>query len=256
FFGFGNETELTESDIKYYRMRSAEWIVRAGLSRELGKSSINIQSFFRSIDIKTDTSTCAEEFFGHSDNNLFNRNNYGGVSISYSYLSVNDSIVPTKGMSFLFNGSYANNFSERDFFQKYDGRLQAYLPLSNKLSMLFRVGGTTVVGPTSVLNSPQSFPHAIIGGPEYLRGYRFDRFWGRTSFYNNNEIRFITNLKTYFLNAKIGFTGFFDDGRVWIPEEDSQTIHTSYGVGMLLAPFNFACFGLTYGISNESKLFQ
>ncbi len=256
FFGFGNETTLPISDKTFYRMNSADGLVRAGLSRQFGRSYVEIQPFFKSVDIKSDTTIYAVEIFGTTKPNMFEANHYAGLNVSYSYLSINDSIVPTKGISFLVDGQFAKNFGENDFFQKYEGRLQGFIPLSNKFSILTRVGGVTIVGPASLLNHPQTFQHAVIGGPESLRGYRFDRFWGRTSFYNNNELRFITNLKTYVLNAKIGLKGFFDDGRVWMPGENSETLHTSYGAGVLFAPFNFVCLDLTYGISNESKLWQ
>jgi outer membrane protein assembly factor BamA len=101
-----------------------------------------------------------------------------------------------------------------------------------------------------------SYEHAIIGGPETLRGYRMDRFWGKTAFYNNNELRFITNLRIYLLNAKAGLLAFFDDGRVWIPGEHSNDLHTSYGAGILLAPFRLLPFTITYGISDETRLFR
>jgi len=96
----------------------------------------------------------------------------------------------------------------------------------------------------------------VVGGPESLRGFKRERFWGKTSFYNNNELRYITNIKTHVLNAKAGLLVFFDDGRVWIPNEKSNTLHTAYGAGIMLAPFNKFCGTITYGISKESNLIQ
>ena len=122
--------------------------------------------------------------------------------------------------------------------------------------MSFNFGGETILGNTEVLNSAQLYQHAVIGGPESLRGYRTERFWGKSSFHNNNELRYITNLRSYLLNAKIGLLAFFDDGRVWLPGEDSNLFHTSYGAGILLAPFNKFCAQVTYGISSEAKLIQ
>jgi hemolysin activation/secretion protein len=171
-------------------------------------------------------------------------------------VSLDDSVLPVKGITVRANGMYVKNITEPDFFQQYDARIQSYLPLTKKFSLMLRAGGATIVGPASILNNALPIQHAVIGGPDNLRGYAFDRFWGRTSFYNNNEIRFITNLRSYILNAKIGVFGFFDDGRVWISNESSNTMHTSYGGGILLSPFHFLSCTLTYGISSESKLVQ
>jgi len=89
-----------------------------------------------------------------------------------------------------------------------------------------------------------------------LRGYRRERFWGKTSFQNNNEFRFITNFHSYLLNAKVGLLAFFDDGRVWMPGEKSNTWHTSYGGGFIIAPFNIICFTASIGISPEMTTIQ
>jgi len=257
FFGPGNESKQDASrDITYYRMHSRELLLRAGLSHNAGKSAIEFNPFFYSVKINEDSNLCASEVLNLTKPGLFNTNNYSGVIVSYRYLTLNDSILPTKGITFSANAIYSNNFTQKEFFQKYEARLQTYIPFSKKISFLFRLGGSGIVGNDAILNTAQAYQHAVIGGPENLRGYRFDRFWGKTAYYNNNEIRYITNLKTYILNARIGVTAFFDNGRVWMPGENSDQIHTSYGGGVLLAPFNFICFGLTYGVTPESKLFQ
>jgi hypothetical protein len=42
---------------------------------------------------------------------------------------------------------------------------------------------------------------------------------------------------------------------VFMKGEKSNTIHTSYGGGIILAPFNFAAFSVSYGIAKgESGL--
>ena len=257
FFGLGNETRMDESkNIKFYRMHSAEWMVKTGLSHRKGKSTIDISAFYYSVKIKQDSSLYVCEIFDQGKPGLFAATNYSGIAADYRYVSVNDSIVPTKGMTFVASATYANNFTQSEFFQKYQARVQTYLPLTGKFSLMIRVGGSTVVAGDAVLNSAQAFQHAVIGGPENLRGYRFDRFWGKTAYYNNNELRFITHIRTYLLNARLGITGFFDNGRVWMPGENSNRVHTSYGAGLLLAPFDFISLGLTYGITPESKLFQ
>jgi len=254
FFGLGNETMMPKYDPDYYRLHSREFQIKPGISRALGKSIVEISPYYQYTLFRNDTALYAAEVF--EAEKLFSKNQYGGLYIAYRYAFVNDSILPTRGITISTTSNSTKNFSSNDLFQKFEGRVQAYVPLSGKFSIMLRAGGATVVGNSGGLNNAQVFQHAVIGGPENLRGYRLERFWGRSSFYNNNEIRFITNLRTYLLNAKIGLTGFFDNGRVWMPDESSDKIHTSYGAGLLFAPFNFISMGLTYGISNESKLFQ
>jgi hypothetical protein len=256
FFGLGNESIKGPYDIEYYRMHIHNWSLQTGVSTSFGKSSFEALAFYRNMGIRNDSTIHASKVFESTQSNVFQQNQYAGLCLIYKYASVNDSVVTTKGITLLTNGVYSTNITQNNFFQHYDARVQSYLPLSRKFSLMLRIGGTTIVGPLELLNNALPFQHAVIGGPDNLRGYQFDRFWGRTSFYNNNEIRFITNLRTYILNAKIGLTAFFDDGRVWLPGENSNTMHTSYGAGILFAPFNFVCLQLTYGISTESRLVQ
>ncbi len=256
FAGPGNETTWLELFDDYYQLRSREWMGQLGLRRTFGKSSLEFNAQFRQITNRNDKGRYAMAVFTAADPKLLEENNYGGLGWKYKFASVNDEVVPTKGFSFLASGSYMNNFSRDEFFQNYISKLQAWLPLSKKFSICIRAGGSTIVGPASVLNNALSVQHAIVGGFDDLRGYTLQRFWGRSAFYNNNELRFITNMRTYLLNATIGLIAFFDDGRVWMPNEDSDLMHTSYGGGLLLAPFHFASFTLTYGISDEMKLFQ
>ncbi len=256
FYGFGNETVADTKRVEFYRMHSREWLVTAGLRRVFGRSAIDLATFYRRVKINSDTDRHVAKFFPPSNTSVFESNHYGGVRFTYTYALVNDSIVPTRGFTFYGNAVLANNFTSRHFFQNYSARLQTYWRLGPKFSLAIKAGGSTIGGDEGLLANAQVYQHAVIGGPESLRGYRRERFWGKTSYYNNNEFRFITNLRSYLLNAKIGLLAFFDDGRVWIPNETSSTIHTSYGGGILLAPFNQICFTLTYGISDELRLFQ
>ena len=95
-----------------------------------------------------------------------------------------------------------------------------------------------------------------IGGGQDLRGFQIQRFYGKTAFYNSNELRFISKFRSYLLNGKAGLLAFVDDGRVWMPLEKSDTWHVGYGGGIVLAPFNFIFVDITYGFSKEDKLLQ
>jgi hypothetical protein len=254
FYGTGNETIQTTTSFSYYRLRSEEWYGEAGLHHAYGKSAVNISAYFQQVKNKVDPNYYPSKVF-ISTPDVFKTNRYGGVRLTYTYVSLNDSVLPVKGFAFLGQATYADNFTQQQFYQRYDASMRGYLPFNKYFSLAVRVGGATIVN-DEVLNSGQPYEHAIIGGPRYLRGYRRERFWGKTAFYNNNELRFITDLHSWLMNGKIGLMGFFDDGRVWMPDENSNKLHTSYGPGLLLAPFNKFSVTLTYGISQEMRLFQ
>lgn len=257
FFGLGNDSKFIAADKNYFKMRSREWYISAGLQKQFGKSTFTFSPFFQSVNVLNDSERFVSKIYAPVRNNVFTTNNYAGIDFKYSYVLVDDSVVPTKGITFLADAALKNNFTEKDFYQNYMARAQAYLTLVSKFSLAVKAGIATVgADDEDILNSAQYYEHAVIGGPENLLGYKRERFWGQTAYFNDNELRFITNLHTHIMNAKFGLIAFFDDGRVWLPNETSNTIHTSFGGGILLAPFNAFSATVTYGISKEIKLIQ
>jgi outer membrane protein assembly factor BamA len=171
--------------------------------------------------------------------------------VGYSYQQVNDPIVPTRGLLFYGAAAYTTSLSADDQgFATYNGILQAYYPVYRRLSLAVRIGLTAVDG------KPEFYQYASTGGSYSLRGYRRDRWRGRTAFYSSQELRYIAPFRSYWLNADVGLIGFVDVGRVWLPGELSHTLHASFGGGVLIAPFHIAQVSVTYGVSPEAGLFH
>jgi hemolysin activation/secretion protein len=254
FYGTGNETVSATTDINYYRMRSREWFVNAGLYRSFGKSTVQATGYYQQVKSLKDTDRYFGKFFSHNQD-VFETNPYAGLQLTYSYVNVDDSVAPVSGFTVLANAVYTNNFRQKEFFQRYNVFGQVYVPLLDKVSLAIRFGGEPIVN-DDVLGTGQVYEHAVVGGPRTIRGYRRERFWGKTAVYNSNELRFITNFKTYLMTGKIGVFGFFDQGRVWMPGEKSNKLHYSYGPGIIIVPFNKYNISATYGISEEIRLVQ
>ena len=51
-----------------------------------------------------------------------------------------------------------------------------------------------------------------------------------------------------------GILGFVDDGKVWIEDEDSKTLHTGYGGGFYFVPFNNVGLNVVYARSKEVSM--
>jgi hemolysin activation/secretion protein len=113
-----------------------------------------------------------------------------------------------------------------------------------------RLGTATNFG-----NDFEFYQGNTIGGSTNLRGFRRDRFSGKTTIYQNTEVRWnlgIVNL--YILKGQVGLLGFSDVGRVWMPNEESNTLHWGYGGGLFFVPYNKIAFTITYGASTEDQL--
>jgi hypothetical protein len=255
FYGLGNETVAITDDIRFYRMESTEWLAAIGLRRENRQSTYEIAPYFQSVQIRSDTGKYVYQN-PPLGSGLFENNNYGGLRFIFTYTSVNNTVIPTRGLAIYGRAALVNNFTIDEFFQHLTLKMRVYLPLGKKFSLSVRAGGAVVGGDFDVIDNAQLYQHAVIGGTESLRGYKRERFWGKSSLFNNNELRFITNIRGRLFSGKFGLFGFIDNGRVWMPNDSSNEWHTTYGPGMLFAPFSQICVAVTYGITDEDKMFQ
>jgi hemolysin activation/secretion protein len=94
-----------------------------------------------------------------------------------------------------------------------------------------------------------------LGNEDNLRGYRKYRFAGRSKFYNNTELRLLlANFKTYLFPGAIGIFGFYDTGRIWADEDESDKWLSGYGGGIWIAPLRRVVFTITYAQSKEDGI--
>jgi hypothetical protein len=251
FFGFGNETPNTEK-IEYYKVHTEEGIGSVGLSRAFARfHAITISGFFQSVKVANETDHLTSATPPSTDGTTFDRKNFIGGQIGYSYSKINDAVVPTKGIGFSLNGSHTTSLTQSGhYFDRYWTTLGFYLPLGGAFSFASRNGFYTLDG------DPEFYQYNWLGGGQNLRGYHRQRFFGKTSFYTDNELRWIPNVSTYLFKGKMGLIGFVDQGRVWMPNEDSNKWHVGYGGGLLISPFNKIVATAYYGLSEDDHLFH
>jgi hypothetical protein len=253
FFGIGNDTRQLTDNRDYYRVRSKEGYAGASLLREIGKFvAIELRGFYQSVKLVDDPERFAMQYFAPVGKTFFDRKNFAGGLVSFTIQNVDDRIVPTKGIDISSSASYTQNLKEGDRnVSRYEGMFNFYLPLLKKLVLSVRSGGATLTG------KPEFYQLNSLTGSDNLRGFRRDRFWGKTSFYNANELQWLFNIRTRIVNGKAGIFGLFDQGRVWHPDFESDTWHTAYGGGIMLAPFNRVLFALSMAkAKNEDPNFH
>ncbi len=250
FYGIGNNNDSSTTNIDFNRMRNRDISASIGVQHGFGKSTVELSGFFQSVKIIDDNERFIAKSFAPSNPDIFSTSNYAGAQLNYKLVFLNDSIVPTKGFTFFGNATYTQTVQTSHSFESYSGIIQSYIPLFSKFSLAIRARGATVSG------DPMFYQLPHIGGPDELRGYVRERFWGNTAFTNNNELRFITNFKSHLFNGKIGLAIFYDEGRVWVPNENSDIWHTDYGAGILLAPFNKFLANITVASSKDHAMIQ
>ena len=160
-------------------------------------------------------------------------NDFVGVHAGYSFENKDNEAFPTMGMATSLQVGFTDNVNEKGGNYGYvipsigfDYKLvpNGRLVLATKWKAHFNIG-----------DGYEFYQAASIGGWDGLRGFRNQRFTGKTSYYQNTDIRFSLGKKrTRLLPMAMGLFGGFDYGRVWYPEISSKRWHTSVGGGFFL----------------------
>ncbi len=245
YFGIGNNTELVNKQRNFYRTFSQRYYGGIGLEKNFqNKHHTELSLIYQTVKYrKTDGHYAAS---GALDPSAFTRKQFAGLEAAYNYDQTGRSIYPTRGFTFDLGGGFLRNLSDTgSSFAKLRSSAAVYLPLSRKFTLAMRAGGSTLFG------NPDFYHLNRLGGNAELRGYDRERFYGKSSFYSNTEIRWVTRTRNYLFNGGIGLLGFYDIGRVWVPDEKSRQWHDGYGMGVLILPFNRITLSAVFGLSNE-----
>ncbi len=252
YFGTGNETIInTDVSRKYYRFLSTGFTLGFNIHRLFDSAHlVSIGSSFKTMNLKNDPDRFIATESSGVPASAMEPQHFANAELAYQFKKTNDWLVPTRGFQFDLSGGYTKNISKPKGFAHYGSSVSFYLPFLKNLSLAMRAGGAAITG------NPEFYQLTSLGGKENLRGYRRQRFHGKTSFYNNNEIRWVLHTRNRVFTGKLGFLGFVDQGRVWQPGEKSDQWHVGYGAGFFVAPFNKILLNATYGISSEDNVFH
>ncbi|HEX2534255.1 MAG TPA: BamA/TamA family outer membrane protein [Chitinophagaceae bacterium] len=260
FFGLGNETVWDKSrpgGIRYYRARydlaNASILLRRQLQSWMRVTyGGTFQYFNLEEEQNKDKFVSRTELNGLDPATLYLPKSYAGVHLGLDINSQNNRVVPTRG--FVLDAHVRpmvglNNSSHFVTQWKWDMRLFASFRQRAILVYAFRLG----VGHTS---GKFEFPQAqYLSGTQNLRGYRRDRFAGRTMLFNNSEIRLkLAEFNTFLFPGAVGLFVFNDVGRVWNDGEKSTDWHVGNGGGVWIAPIRRFVITAAATRSKEEKL--
>jgi outer membrane protein assembly factor BamA len=250
FYGLGNNTELVSKSRTFNRVRISQGMVRTGLQRTLNaKHTISLLAELESNRVENLDKRFVSATNPALDSSQFERHHWLGGTAAYTFSTINRPLFPTKGVIWNNTSRYLYTARQSDDFFNQEASFAFFLPLGGTV-FAARIGGATLWG------EPQFFQYNQLSGLENLRGYRRGRFTGKSMVYNNNEWRIpLTNFRTYLVAGKLGLSLFVDNGRVWMPDEDSNRWHWGYGGGVWMLPFGRVAFSAHYGISSEDKVF-
>ena len=254
FFGFGNETENFENDFdaNYHRVRVSYRNVAPYLrwNGRLG-GSFKVGGIFESIEVE-DTNG---RFIENQPVIKEDRQHYAGFRAVHTYNNADNTSYPNLAFNTELEIGWKSNL---DNGEENNAFVNPMISFTHKLGSSGRVVfGTKLKGEIIIGDTFEFYNAASIGGRNGLRGYRDQRFIGKTAYYQNSDIRVrLSDWNTPILPLKVGMFGGFDYGRVWMPDEDSSDWKTSYGGGFWVTGAELMNFNISIFKGKENPYFQ
>ncbi|WP_053978058.1 metallophosphoesterase [Mangrovimonas xylaniphaga] len=236
FFGYGNETSNYDDDfgLNYNRVKVRSFLAAPALVWNSKRGSeLSLAVGYESTEVHDTQNRYVYEHSGELPEYIFDEVQFGGVNARYHFVNYDNRAYPTMGLLFNLDLGYKQNL---DKGSRGYGYLIPKLGIAHKLNHSGKlVLATTLKGHVNMGDDFEFYQAASIGGLDGLRGFRNQRFTGKTAFYQNTDVRYsFSNLKTALVPIKIGMYGSFDYGRVWWTHEDSDRWHNSYGGGLFV----------------------
>lgn len=234
FFGYGNQSPNPEDELgmDYNRVRISRFGVNAGFVRQSPFGSyFSYKGTFEGVQVDSTSGRFITEEFEARNPDFFETKYFAGLDGLYRYESYDNSLNPTNGMKFELNlGGEMNTSRAEDHY----GYLKTYLSFYNALTRNRKIVLKSMARTHINLGDGYEFYQAAaLGGTTGLRGYRQQRFTGKSYFSAGGDLRYsFDQFKTVFFPVQIGVFGGFDVGRVWTENDTSEQWHDTYGGGV------------------------
>jgi hypothetical protein len=176
---------------------------------------------------------------------------FAGGELGFEINTKNDQLIPTRGIDMnMYCHSLAglNNLSNP--VTEAGGNLSLLTDFISKKHVVI----ATNFGASRITGKYELEQAQYLGYKQNLRGFRIDRFAGRSRAYNNSEIRFMKNdVNLGLFRGSVGLLVFNDVGRVWADNEQSTQWHDGYGWGLWISPLKRFLLAATLMYSKEEK---
>lgn len=256
FFGFGNQSVYYKDapgNIDYYRVNYQTTDVSAMIRRNLQSWMFaDIGPVFKYYNIESPKGFNNLDDIISQNNTLTDPKYFLGLEGKLDVNTKNNLVLPSRGALF------------RIYARQLFGVNRTAYPVTQMgldLSFFMSINPNT----KTVLGTRFGFGHNIgnfefplaqyLGGTDNLRGFRRDRFAGRTIAFNNTELRLrLKQFKTYLFPGSFGLLFFNDLGRVWTDNDRSAKWHDGYGGGVWFSPVQRFVFTATAAYSDDKEL--
>jgi outer membrane protein assembly factor BamA len=186
---------------------------------------------------------------------IYGRKQYAGGKLLVEVNNLNSEIFPTRGICWHNELRVQKGLnSDTQPFTEAHTDMDIYASLSDpaRLVAVLRAGAGHIFS-----DNYEYFQAMSIGQNNYLRGFRRNRFSGRSLAYGSLELRAkVGEIKGYVFPGAFGLVGFTDAARVWADGDPSRRWHHAVGGGAYYIPFNMFLISATTAFSREEALFN
>lgn len=240
FFGYGNNTSFTKERSYYlaqYQKADVSLMLDRSISNWLHLQAGPLAQYFKLLPSWNEGKYVSSLYPQASAKaHLYDGLWYVGGGLRLEADTKNDLLFPTQGIhSYAYANSWQGISHSAQNWQQIGGQFSFFTDFIARHKIVLASG----FGVDHNLGEFE-FPQAqYLGFKQNLRGYRFQRYAGRTRAYNNTELRANFGTMNFFLfKGMAGILAFHDVGRVWADGENADEWHSGYGGGVWVAPFN------------------
>ena len=234
FFGFGNETvnpQEIDSDRferEYNQVRIGSYGGKLGIIKDSPYGSF--YKFVAKYEaIKVDD-TDGRFISINPVTELDESKSFVTAEATYGYESYDNKVNPTRGMDLeIIAGATQNIDDSERVFGFIKPKVIFYNALSTNRKLVLK---TTTQGQFNLGNNFEFYQAANAGAESGLRGYRNERFTGKSAATGSADLRYsFDSFRTGVTPIQFGIFGGYDIGRVWLPSDNSDVWHSDFGGG-------------------------
>lgn len=258
FYGFGNSTEITEGP-DFYEVLYNEFKFYPSFTLDGNNSRLTFGPQYWHLDAKRENDKFISDYPALSED-AFEGNDFAGFRFTADVRTTEDTTFPANGVWWLssveFNAQVNNTKSK---FSAFTSELRGYYTFELPVDVIVagRIGGGIISGDFNFYQAMTIGGNRGFNSQGNVRGLPRDRYSGRSSLYQNLEIRVpFLRLPFYYVPFEVGAYGFIDNGRVWSDLPESDEWHTAYGGGLFFRPFGKLVTTLGVARSEEDTRFN
>ena len=256
FFGYGNSTPNPEADeddgfdtdLDYNRIKIRTFKAMPSLiwRGELG-GRVKVGLFYESNEVNRTRDRFLDDVISLNSNtnitpineNIFDKQDFYGVDATYHFENKDNEAFPTLGMQLSLQVGYKNNVDTSKGFAYILPELGFDYKLIPSGQLVL---ATNLRGHLNLGDDFEFYQGATLGANSGLRGYRNERFTGKSAFVQSTDVRWnFMSLKTGLLPISLGVFGGTDYGRVWVDDDlafgssfNDNDWNTSFGGGFFV----------------------